>query len=249
MSRLIIAGCLAAGVGLFLSYGPLQGQDQGEKTPERKESESVEISTTLDKVSYGIGQNFGKNLTRDELGLNEELLILGIREALAGKKSRLSEEEINEAMQEFLAEFEAKQAERQKAREEANKKDGEAFLAENSKKKGIKTLKSGLQYEVLEAGDGPSPKKTDTVKTHYHGTLIDGTVFDSSVDRGEPATFGVGQVIKGWTEALQLMKVGDKWRIFVPSDLAYGSRGAGQTIGPNAALIFEIELLGIEKAE
>ncbi|MDA0832688.1 MAG: FKBP-type peptidyl-prolyl cis-trans isomerase [Planctomycetota bacterium] len=249
MYRFILAGCLAAGFGLCFSFGPVLGQDEPEKNAEAADEEAPEISSNLDKVSYGIGQNFGKNLSRDELDLNVDLLILGIRDALAKKKSRLSEEDINAAMQEFLADFESKQAERQKAKEEANKKEGEEFLGKNGKKKGVKTLKSGLQYEVLAAGDGPSPKKTDTVKTHYHGTLIDGTVFDSSVDRGEPATFGVNQVIKGWTEALQMMKVGDKWRIFVPAELAYGSRGAGQAIGPNAALIFEIELLGIEKSE
>ena len=245
MYRFILAGCLALGVGVMLSHGPLQGQDDDKKP----DSKAPEITSTLDKVSYGIGQNFGKGLKRDELGLNEELLILGLRDALAGKKSQLSEEEIDTAMQEFVADFEAKQAERQKAKSEANKKEGEDFLAENAKKKGVKTLKSGLQYEVLESGDGPSPKKTDTVKTHYHGTLIDGTVFDSSVDRNEPATFPVSGVISGWTEALQLMKVGDKWRIFVPAELAYGGRGAGEEIGPNKTLIFEIELLGIEKAE
>ena len=126
-----------------------------------------------------------------------------------------------------------------------NKKEGEKFLAENGKKEGVKTLKSGLQYKVLNKGDGATPKPTDQVTTHYHGTLIDGSVFDSSVERGEPATFGVNQVISGWTEALQLMKVGDKWRLFVPAEMAYGVRGAGAKIGPNATLVFEVELLKI----
>ena len=127
-----------------------------------------------------------------------------------------------------------------------NKQEGEKFLAENKKKKGVTTLKSGLQYEVLKTGSGPSPKVTDRVRTHYHGTLVDGTVFDSSVERDMPATFNVNGVIAGWTEALKLMKVGDKWRLFLPSNLAYGVRGSLPKIGPNTTLIFEVELLGIE---
>ena len=154
---------------------------------------------------------------------------------MAGKKQLLTDQELSAALQAFQKEI-------QKAMVQKNKD----YLVENAKKEGIKVLNSGLQYKVLTAGDGASPKATDTVKTHYEGKLIDGTVFDSSIRRGQPATFPVNGVIKGWTEALQLMKVGDKWQLFVPSDLAYGSRGAGNSIGPDATLIFEVELLGIE---
>ncbi|MDP6722423.1 MAG: FKBP-type peptidyl-prolyl cis-trans isomerase, partial [Pirellulaceae bacterium] len=135
---------------------------------------------------------------------------------------------------------------RKKVQGEKNKADGKAFLAKNGKKDGVITLASGLQYQVLKKGNGKRPTKADRVKTHYHGTLLDGTVFDSSVERKEPISFGVTGVIAGWTEALQLMQVGDKWRLFVPSDLAYAERGAGADIGPHATLIFEVELLGIE---
>ncbi|MEX1230253.1 MAG: FKBP-type peptidyl-prolyl cis-trans isomerase [Planctomycetaceae bacterium] len=238
MYRFIIAGCLVAGVGLFLSFGPLQGQDQPEENAEPAKENAPEITSTADKVSYGIGQNIGADLAKNGIELNEKVFLLGLRDALAKREPRVSSDEMVAAMEEFFKELEAKRAASQKE-----------YLVENGKKKGVTTLKSGLQYEVLQKGDGPSPKKTDTVRTLYEGTLIDGTVFDSSVNPAEPATFGVNKVIKGWTEALQLMKVGDKWRIVVPAELAYGSRGAGQTIGPNATLVFEIELLGIEKAE
>ena len=158
----------------------------------------------------------------------------------------LSEEEMRTVMTAFQKEMAAKQAEMMKSQGEKNKKEGEAFLAENKKKEGVKTLASGLQYKVIKEGTGKTPKATDKVSTHYQGTLIDGTEFDSSYKRGEPATFPVNGVIPGWTEALQLMKVGSKWQLFVPSKLAYGEKGAGPIIGPNAVLIFTVELLAIK---
>jgi FKBP-type peptidyl-prolyl cis-trans isomerase FklB len=154
---------------------------------------------------------------------------------------------MQQALTTFRANQQKKQQERQQAQAKQNKQEGEAFLAENKKKKGVTTLPSGLQYQVIRSGKGASPKASDTVVTHYHGTLINGKVFDSSVDRGQPATFPVARVIKGWTEALQKMKVGDKWKIYVPSQLAYGAAGAPPKIGPDSALIFDIELLEIKK--
>ena len=174
----------------------------------------------------------------------------GIKSGMEGSKPKFSEQELMTAMQAFENMMQAKAQEEQKARM-ANagkvKEDGLKFLAENGKKKGVTTTKSGLQYEVLKEGDGPKPVATDRVNVHYHGTLISGKVFDSSVERGQPITFGVQEVIKGWTEALQLMPVGSKWRIYLPSDIAYGDQGAGEDIGPGETLIFDVELLGIVK--
>ncbi|MCJ7833279.1 MAG: FKBP-type peptidyl-prolyl cis-trans isomerase, partial [Deltaproteobacteria bacterium] len=169
----------------------------------------------------------------------------GFKDALSGAKPLLSEEEMRTVMTAFQKEISEKQAEKTKVLGEKNKKEGETFLAENKKKEGVKILTSGLQYKVVKEGTGKKPKATDKVTTHYQGTLIDGTEFDSSYKRGEPAAFPVNGVIPGWTEALQLMKVGSKWQLFVPSKLAYGERGAGPKIGPNAVLIFTVELLSI----
>jgi FKBP-type peptidyl-prolyl cis-trans isomerase len=174
--------------------------------------------------------------------LDAKALAQGITDAFAGLEPKLTEEQVTAAMQAFQAAMEAKAAERNAK----NKRDGEAYLVANKKKEGVVTLPSGLQYKVIKKGNGAKPKATDTVRTHYHGTLISGEVFDSSVERGEPATFAVGGVIRGWTEALQLMPVGSKWRLFVPAALAYGPQARGAAIGPNSTLIFEIELLAIE---
>lgn len=208
-----------------------------------KETDSP-FKNNNDKASYSIGLNIGASILEDELGLNLDLLMLGIRDGIADK-AKLSDEEIREVMTAFQDEIEIKARDRQAKLAETNKKAGEAFLADNKKKEGVKTLESGLQYKVIKSGDGASPKVTDTVTTNYRGTLIDGTEFDSSYERGMPATFPVGGVIRGWTEALQKMKVGDKWMLYIPSQLAYGPEGRGGVIGPNATLVFEIELLGI----
>lgn len=200
-----------------------------------------------DKVSYSIGLEIGSGLKKQKLDVNADLIVAGFRDGISGKKPLLSEAETKEVMARFEEEMEARMAKEADAATEKNKKDSEAFLAANKKKEGVKTLPSGLQYKILTEGKGASPTLDDQVTTHYRGTLIDGTEFDSSYSRKEPAKFGVGQVIKAWQEALPLMKVGSKWQLFIPSDLAYGERGAGGVIGPNAALIFDIELLSIEK--
>ncbi len=166
---------------------------------------------------------------------------------MAGKTT-LSEAERKETLDNFRKEMMAKMESKQKTDGGKNLKEGEAFLAANAKKEAVTTLPSGLQYKVLKSGKGKSPKATDTVKVHYHGTLLDGTVFDSSVERGEPATFPVNGVIPGWVEALQIMKEGDKWQLTIPPKLAYGERGAGGKIGPNSVLVFDVELLSIEKS-
>lgn len=197
---------------------------------------------TIDQASYAIGLNIGGSIKADGLELNVDELVQGIRDSLANVESRLTEDQISAALKAFRQVMETKA----KAVAERNLRDGKAFLAANKTKQGVMTLPSGLQYAVLKNGNGPKPKLTDTVRTHYHGTLLDGSVFDSSVERNEPAEFAVGRVIRGWTEALQLMQVGSKWRLFVPSELAYGPQGFAPDIGPHAVLIFDVELLGIE---
>ena len=200
-----------------------------------------------DKVSYSIGMDIGNNLKKQAIDVNPDALVYGIKDALSGGKALITEQEVKDTLMAFQKEMASKQSERLKELGEKNKKEGEAFLAENKKKEGVITLPSGLQYKVIKEGTGETPKLTDTVTTNYRGTLIDGTEFDSSYRREQPATFPVKGVIAGWTEALQLMKVGSKWQLFTPSNLAYGERGAGRDIGPNAALIFDVELLSIKE--
>jgi FKBP-type peptidyl-prolyl cis-trans isomerase FklB len=209
--------------------------------------ENLVLKNQKDKMSYIIGMNIGNDLKKQSIDIDPDIFLKGMKDALAGKKAALSEEEIRETTAAFQKELKAKQDEIAKKLGEKNKKEGEAFLPENKKKEGVKTLPSGLQYKVIKAGKGKKPKLTDTVTTHYKGTLIDGTEFDSSYRRGQPATFPVNGVIPGWTEALQLMEEGAKWQLFIPSNLAYGDRGAGHMIGPNATLIFEIELISIQE--
>ncbi len=212
--------------------------------------EEAPLKSLKDKVSYAIGLNIGKSMKQDDVDLDPDMLLRGIKDALSGAKALLTDEQIGEVMGAFQKEMKAKQTEARKAAGEKAKAEGDAFLAENKKKEGVVTLPSGLQYKVIKSGLGKvKPKATDTVVTHYVGKLINGTEFDSSIKRGEPAEFQVGGVIPGWTEALQLMKAGDKWQIFVPAHLAYGEKGAGRSIGPNATLIFEVELLEIKKEE
>ena len=208
--------------------------------------ENPAFKNKKDKASYSIGINIGKNMKMQSEDIDPEFLIMGIRDAFSGNPLKLTEEERTEALNQFQQEMKMKAEIQIKEIAIKNQKEGERFLAENKKKKGVVTLKSGLQYKVLTKGKGDSPKLTDTVKTHYRGTLIDGTEFDSSYSRGEPTSFPVNGVVRGWTEALQLMKVGSKWQLFIPPDMAYGNRGAGPNIGPNSTLVFEIELLSIE---
>jgi FKBP-type peptidyl-prolyl cis-trans isomerase FklB len=209
--------------------------------------ENLVLKDQKDKVSYSIGMNIGNNLKKQSIDVNPDVLAQGIKDALSGSKALMTEQEVNETMMSFQKEMAAKQIERLKELGEKNKKEGEAFLAGNKKKGGVTTLPSGLQYKVIKEGTGETPELTDTVTVNYRGTLIDGTEFDSSYRRAQPATFPVNAIIAGWTEALQLMKVGSKWQLFIPSDLAYGERGAGRDIGPNATLIFDVELISIKK--
>ena len=197
----------------------------------------------MDKVSYFIGTNIGGQFKSQGIDVDFAAFQEGIKDAMAGKQPKYSREELTAAMQAFEGKMQAEAAKKA----EAAKAEGEKFLADNAKREGVKTTATGLQYEVLKEGSGAKPAATDQVKVHYHGTLVDGKVFDSSVDRGEPVTFPVQGVIKGWVEALQLMPVGSKWKLFIPSELAYGKQGAGGDIGPDAALIFEVELLEIVK--
>lgn len=212
------------------------------------------LSTDKQKASYGIGLQIGKEMRSGQLSAEDidmQAMIQGLSDAVAKKKQAVSDEDLQKSMASFRSELTARMQERAKAQGEKNKKEGEAFLAANKSKDGVKTTASGLQYKVIKAGPGTgaTPSATDTVKVHYKGTLLDGTVFDSSYDRNEPVTFPVNGVIKGWTEAMQLMKVGDKWQLFLPADLAYGEHGAGGDIGPNAVLVFDVELLDVSKGE
>ena len=205
------------------------------------------LKSDKDKLSYTFGANFGKSLKQQEIEINQDIFVKGMKDGLSGEKLLLTDKEMKDTMTAFQKEMTAKQAEKRKALGEKNKKEGETFLSANKTKEGIKTLPSGLQYKVITEGTGKTPKATDSVVTNYRGTLIDGTEFDSSYQRKTPATFRVTGVIKGWTEALQLMKEGAKWQLFVPPELAYGERGAGPKIGPNAVLIFEIELVSVKE--
>ena len=212
-----------------------------------REKVTVDPKDAARHASYGIGLDIGRKLRKQTGEIDPELVAKGFRDGFTGAKPMLTDAQIVEALKVFQVQVAAKAQELAKVEGEKNKKDGEAFLAANAKKEGVKALPSGLQYKVLKTGTGPSPKAADTVTVHYTGTLIDGTKFDSSEDRGQPASFQVNQVIPGWTEALQKMKVGDRWQIVIPANLAYGERPRpGGPIPANATLIFNVELLGIE---
>jgi FKBP-type peptidyl-prolyl cis-trans isomerase FklB len=209
--------------------------------------EPVVLKDQKDKVSYSIGMNIGNNLKRQLIDVNPDALTQGLKDALSGGKALMTEKEVNDTLKTFQQELRAKRTEQLKKLSEKNKKEGDVFLAENKKKKDIITLPSGLQYKVIKEGTGEKPEITDTVTVDYRGTLINGTEFDSSYKRGKPATFPVNGVIAGWSEALQLMKVGSEWQLFIPPNLAYGERAVGRDIGPNATLIFDIKLLSIKE--
>jgi len=209
-----------------------------------KGGSSVKLSNDVDSISYSLGVLIGTNL-KDNAGLesiNDRVFAQAIREIMAGKKSKITTEEADKFVQEYMMKNQAKVGKK-------NLEEGNKFLEENKKKDGVKTLPSGVQYIVLTDGTGPQPKETDMVTVNYTGSLIDGTVFDSSVERGQPATFPVNGVIKGWQDAVVNMKVGSKWKVFIPAELAYGERGAGGKIKPNSVLIFEMELLSIGDAK
>ncbi|HSW63135.1 MAG TPA: FKBP-type peptidyl-prolyl cis-trans isomerase [Dissulfurispiraceae bacterium] len=201
--------------------------------------------TGKEKLGYSVGYVTGMNMKQDGLDISAEQLSRGIRDGYLGKKGAMTEDEMKGALDEYQKVLVAKQAEAMKLVAEKNKKEGAAYLAENGKKEGVITTASGLQYKVITPGTGKQPKESDSVKVHYRGTTLDGTEFDSSIRRGEPATFPVNGVIAGWKEVLQLMKEGAKWQVAIPSELAYGERGAAQVIGPNQVLLFDVELIQI----
>ena len=207
----------------------------------------TELNSFAEKISYVLGQEIGNSFKESPVEIDLDIFIQGMSDSLKGSKSLLDADETNQIKQEFSRQVQQSRQTQMAALSEKNRVDGEAFLAANKNKEGVVTTASGLQYKVMNKGDGPKPQDNDRVTVHYRGTLLDGTEFDSSYKRGQPATFQVSGVVRGWTEALQLMNVGSKYRLFIPSDLAYGKRGAGRKIGPNSALIFDVELLGIEE--
>ena len=200
------------------------------------------------KYGYALGSDVGRNLKRQNFDFDVHAFIAGFKAAFTGTESKMTEEEIGTALQEFQTEMITKMMEERQKKAAENKEAGDKFLAENKTNEGVKTTESGLQYIVEKEGEGESPAAEDTVEVHYRGTLLDGTEFDSSYKRNEPAKFPLNRVIKGWTEGVQLMKKGAKYKFFIPSELAYGEGGAGEQIGPNSTLIFEVELLSFEKA-
>ncbi len=208
-------------------------------------AEKMELKDLKDRESYSLGYQFGQNMKGQPIDLNLDVYTSGIRDALGGKNPQMTSEEIRTTIMELQKRVMAAQQKGLKEQAEKNLSESKAFLAKNGEKEGMKTLQSGLQYKALTEGSGKTPKAEDTVTVHYKGTLIDGTEFDSSYKRGQPATFQVNGVIKGWTEALQLMKEGSRWQIFIPPELAYGDRGMGP-IPPNSTLIFEVELLAVK---
>jgi FKBP-type peptidyl-prolyl cis-trans isomerase FklB len=216
------------------------------KTPAAKASSApLTLSTDKDKTSYAIGMDLGNKLKSQSIEVDTAILLRGMNDGIAGNKALMTDEEMRTSLTALSTQIRAKQTAMLKELTEKNKSEGDAFLAENKSKEGVVALPSGLQYKILKAGDGPKPAASDSVVCNYKGTLINGKEFDSSYKRGQPATFPVGGVIKGWTEALQLMPVGSKWQLFIPPDLGYGERGAGADIQPDSTLIFEVELMSI----
>lgn len=230
---------LALVAGLAAACAPKDGAD----------GDASELSTDAQKFGYAIGVDIGKSLkpVKDEVDI--PALVAGLEETMADKEPRLSDEEREQVKGDITRKLQQKQMDERLAKAKTAQEAGEKFLAENAKREGVKTTESGLQYEILTEGSGASPKPADKVKVHYRGTLIDGTEFDSSYSRGQPVEFPLGNVIPGWTEGLQLMKVGGKAKLYIPPQLAYGERGAGAKIGPNETLVFEVELLEVQKAE
>ncbi len=252
---------LAAGIVLLGTAAAQQTPSTGtQTTPPAKTKSSttthksgtaapkpLALVTDKDKQSYAIGLNVGKSLHRDSIDVEPKFVLQGIEDALGDGKLLMTDDEIRTVMTQLQTQVRQQQEEKRQALAESNKKEGAAFLAANATKEGVVTLPSGLQYKIITPGTGPKPSATDSIICNYRGTLLDGTEFDSSYKRGQPMTIRVGGVIKGWTEALQLMPVGSKWQLFIPPDLAYGDRGQGPG-GPNATLIFEVELLSIQPA-
>jgi FKBP-type peptidyl-prolyl cis-trans isomerase FklB len=256
---------LTPAINLLAAAAMLHGIAQAQQTPAAKtpaapaatttrrssaaKTPAPPLTTEKDKFSYALGMNLGTSLHKQSVPVDPNILLRGLKDALAGGKTAMTEDQARAALMVVQNEIRKKQEEQMQLAGEAGKKEGEAFLAANKAKDGVVALPSGLQYKILTAGTGPKPTTSDSVVCNYRGTLINGTEFDSSYKRGEPATFPVSGVIKGWTEALQLMPVGSKWQLFVPSDLAYGERSPDPSIGPNSTLIFEVELLSIKNKD
>ena len=226
---------------------PAKASAEEKIAPAKEKATGEELKTPQEKLGYSFGVEIGSSLKEIQAEIEIDAFLKGIKDSVEGKELLLTAEQMEEVKKEFVTKMQGEREKKTKELGDKNIKEEETFLAENKKKEGVKTTESGLQYIVVKEGDGAKPKETDTVKVNYKGTLLDGTEFDSSYKRGEPAVFPVKGVIPGWTEALQLMKVGGKYKLFIPSKLAYGERGAGPTIGPNSTLTFEVELLSIEK--
>jgi FKBP-type peptidyl-prolyl cis-trans isomerase len=256
---------LAIALGALLLFGQamaaeqqkaikdMKGQKEKTSVAEQQKS-SKGLESQKEKLSYTLGYTTGKRIKTESVDLDTDTFMKALKEGYAGQTPAMTDEEMQEAMRPLQEEMNAKRAEemkklaeKRKGLAEMSKKEGEAFLAENTKNEGVVTLPSGLQYKIIKEGTGKSPQKSDKVTVNYRGTLINGTEFDSSYKRGQPATFGVDKVIKGWTEALQLMKEGAQWTLYIPSDLAYGERGTGGAIGPSQTLVFEVELISVQE--
>lgn len=241
----------AVGLGLVVGTSFVMAQDAppAAKPAQAKGAAAAPASANLTAdASYAIGLGFGQNIKEQGLELDLNQVLAGLKDGMTAAKPRLTEAQMEQVMTAFRDQFVAQQTAKAKAVGEKNKADGAKFLAENAAKPGVKTTKSGLQYQITAEGNGPAPKATDIVKVNYRGTLLDGTEFDSSYKRNEPIEFPLNRVIPGWTEGLQLMKKGGKARLFIPSELAYGENPPGGTIGPNAVLVFDIELLDVTPA-
>ena len=242
----VIGGLLLLEVDRAQQTPSANSQQAGTTKSGGTATSSAALATPKEKSSYALGMNIGRGLLHQSIEVDSASLLRGLKDTLSGSKPLLTDEEAQAALTQLQNEVQAKQQVAMQKAGEENKKEGEAFLAANKSKEGVVALPSGLQYKILAQGTGPKPRASDTVVCNYRGTLINGTEFDSSYKRGQPASFAVNQVIRGWTEALQLMPVGSKWELFIPPNLAYGPRGAGGMIGPNATLIFEVELLSIK---
>ncbi|HKO05789.1 MAG TPA: FKBP-type peptidyl-prolyl cis-trans isomerase [Candidatus Acidoferrales bacterium] len=258
MKNPLLAFICVFGIGMALAAGPAAAQGSAAGTPAQAPAVNTPgtpatpgqpapaFPNKKDQVSYALGMSMGSNLRRESVDVDPEIVLQGLKDSLAGGKTLMTDDEARTALVQLNNEVKARGEARRREAAEANRAAGDAYRAANKTKEGVVTLPSGLQYKILTEGTGPKPAISDTVKCNYRGALIDGTEFDSSYNAGQPASFPLNRVIKGWTAALQLMPVGSKWQLVIPPDLAYGPNGNGPLIGPNATLVFEVELLSIE---